>query len=151
MNIGRIAIGDAVATEQQSGSQAHSYRPDIDGLRAVAVVSVLIYHAFTSVLPGGFFGVDIFFVVSGYLITSILNKQISDQRFSIADFYLRRIRRIFPALILVLTATFAIGWFLLPLHEMRSLGTNIVGSALYVQNFVLLSQVGYFDVAAAKK
>ena len=151
MNIGRIAIGDAVATEQQSGSQAHSYRPDIDGLRAVAVVSVLIYHAFPSVLPGGFFGVDIFFVISGYLITSIINKQISDQRFSIADFYLRRIRRIFPALILVLTATFAIGWFLLPLHEMRSLGTNIVGSALFVQNFVLLSQVGYFDVAAAKK
>jgi peptidoglycan/LPS O-acetylase OafA/YrhL len=127
------------------------YRADIDGLRAIAVISVLVYHAFPRLLPGGFFGVDIFFVISGYLITGVIRQQMSESRFSIADFYARRIRRIFPALILVVAATFAIGWFLLPLREMQSLGTNIAGGALFAQNFVLLGQIGYFDLSADKK
>lgn len=127
------------------------YRADIDGLRAIAILPVLIYHAFPSVLPGGFFGVDIFFVISGYLITGIIHQQMQEKRFSVANFYARRIRRIFPALILVVAATFAIGWFLLPLREMQSLGTNIAGGAIFAQNFVLLGQVGYFDLAADKK
>src|SRR6202035_6033864 len=79
-----------------------SYRPDIDGLRAIAVLAVVIFHAFPSALPGGFVGVDIFFVISRYLIGSILLLQLSEGRFSFRDFYARRIKRIFPALLLVL-------------------------------------------------
>jgi peptidoglycan/LPS O-acetylase OafA/YrhL len=84
----------------------HSYRPDIDGLRAIAVLSVLFYHAFPTLLPGGFIGVDIFFVISGFLITNIVQKEIINHSFSIKNFYVRRIKRIFPALILVLLATY---------------------------------------------
>lgn len=147
-----IALAKPFAAAQEKPSlSGHSYRPDIDGLRAVAVLAVLVYHAFPSILPGGFFGVDIFFVISGYLITGIIHQQMLENRFSIAQFYARRIRRIFPALILVVAVTFAIGWFVLPLHDMQSLGTNIAGGAIFVQNFILLGQVGYFDVAADKK
>ncbi|MGJ4945740.1 acyltransferase family protein [Bradyrhizobium sp. HKCCYLS1011] len=127
------------------------YRTDIDGLRAVAVLAVVVYHAVPSLIPGGFFGVDIFFVISGYLITGIIHRALSEGRFSVAEFYVRRVRRIFPALILVVSATFAIGWFVLPTHEMQSLGSNIAGGALFAQNFVLLGQIGYFDVAANLK
>ncbi|WP_316190126.1 acyltransferase family protein [Bradyrhizobium sp. SZCCHNS2096] len=153
MNIARfeLPITATNTTEQMLFRTDHSYRPDIDGLRAVAVLSVLIYHAFPSIMPGGFFGVDIFFVISGYLITGIIQRQILQKRFSIADFYSRRIRRIFPALILVVAVTFVLGWFLLPLRDMQSLGTNIAGGAIFAQNFVLLGQIGYFDLAADKK
>ena len=77
------------------------YRPDIDGLRTIAVMGVVIFHAFPSMLSGGFVGVDIFFVISGYLITTIINNSIKERRFSIVDFYSRRINRIFPARISV--------------------------------------------------
>ncbi|MGJ4903872.1 acyltransferase family protein [Bradyrhizobium sp. HKCCYLS2058] len=127
------------------------YRADIDGLRAVAVLPVLFYHAFPAAVPGGFYGVDIFFVISGYLITGIIHKQMLSNRFSIADFYARRIRRIFPALITVVLVTFLIAWFFLPPRELKSLGTNIAGGAVFIQNFILLGQVGYFDLAADKK
>ncbi|MGJ4897716.1 MULTISPECIES: acyltransferase family protein [unclassified Bradyrhizobium] len=127
------------------------YRKDIDGLRAVAVLPVLLYHAFPTTVPGGFYGVDIFFVISGYLITGIIHKQMLSGRFSVADFYARRIRRIFPALIIVVLVTFLIAWFVLPPREMKSLGTNIAGGAIFIQNFILLGQVGYFDLAADKK
>jgi peptidoglycan/LPS O-acetylase OafA/YrhL len=148
----RIDSADIRAEHPNPISQSHgSYRADIDGLRGLAVAAVILYHAFPALAPGGFFGVDIFFVISGYLITGIIRQQTVNNRFSISDFYARRIRRIFPALILVVTVTFAIGWFLLPLHEMQLLGTNIAGGALFAQNFILLGQVGYFDVAADKK
>ncbi|MGJ5094586.1 acyltransferase family protein [Bradyrhizobium oligotrophicum] len=127
------------------------YRADIDGLRAIAVLPVLLYHAFPAAVPGGFYGVDIFFVISGYLITGIIHKQMLSNRFSIAAFYARRIRRIFPALITVVLVTFLIAWFFLPPRELKSLGTNIAGGAVFIQNFVLLGQVGYFDLAADKK
>src|SRR5450830_905266 len=84
----------------KSLSDAHPYRPDIDGLRAIAVISVVIFHAFPSFLTGGFIGVDIFFVISGFLISSIIFKQLDAQGFSFRAFYSRRIQRIFPALIL---------------------------------------------------
>jgi peptidoglycan/LPS O-acetylase OafA/YrhL len=94
-----------------------SYRPDIDGLRALAVMAVILFHTFPRYLPGGFVGVDIFFVISGFLITKILLNDLKDGTFSAANFYARRIRRIFPALIVVLIATFALGWhFLLPVE-----------------------------------
>jgi peptidoglycan/LPS O-acetylase OafA/YrhL len=131
------------------GPHSIGYRPDVDGLRAIAVVAVLAYHAFPHVLPGGFVGVDIFFVISGYLITGIIQRQMLEKRFSIGTFYARRILRIFPALIAVLLVTFIIGWFLLSAAEMEALGANIAGAAAFVQNFVLREQiVGYFDRGA---
>lgn len=127
------------------------YRADIDGLRAVAVLSVLVYHGFPAIMPGGFFGVDILFVISGCLIISIIQQQMRGKRFSLADFHARWVRRILPALIVVVAASFAAGWVLLPLRDMQSLGSNIAGGAIFAQNFVLLGQVGYFDVAAERK
>ena len=80
------------------------YRPDIDGLRAIAVMLVVNFHGFPQAMPGGFIGVDIFFVISGFLITGIVAREIGEQRFSLIGLYVRRIRRIFPALIVVLAA-----------------------------------------------
>jgi len=147
----RLNIFANVAPKGISGHEGIAYRPDIDGLRAVAVLAVLIYHAFPSALPGGFAGVDIFFVISGYLITGIIDRQIREKRFSIAHFYARRILRIFPALILVVLCTFAAGWFLFPVFEMEALGNSIEGAAAFVQNFMLHEQiVGYFDAGAER-
>jgi peptidoglycan/LPS O-acetylase OafA/YrhL len=144
-----------VAQPDLTFEQAHAtplrYREDIDGLRAVAVLPVLLYHAFPKLVPGGFIGVDIFFVISGFLITGIIHQQMLAGSFSIADFYARRIRRIFPALVTVVLVTFVIGWYALPPRDLKSLGTNIAGGAVFVQNFVLLGQVSYFDLAADKK
>jgi peptidoglycan/LPS O-acetylase OafA/YrhL len=127
------------------------YRPDIDGLRAVAVVAVIIFHAFPTYLPGGFVGVDIFFVISGFLITQILLIDLNDGTFNAATFYARRIRRIFPALIVVLIAVFALGWhFLLPI-ELASLCKNIFASAFFSANLMLLTESGYFDLDAHMK
>lgn len=127
------------------------YRPDIDGLRALAVLAVLAYHAFPWLVPGGFAGVDIFFVISGYLITGIIRREMVEKRFSLANFYARRILRIFPALIVVVLATFMLGWFTLPVNEMEALGANIEGAAAFIENFVLHEQiVGYFDPGAER-
>ena len=128
-----------------------AYRPDIDGLRALAVSLVVIYHAFPYWLPGGFIGVDIFFVISGYLISSIIFKSLQTGQFSFADFYARRIRRIFPALFLVLAACYAMGWFVLPAAEYQQLGKHIAAGAAFVANFALWQESGYFDAEAVSK
>jgi peptidoglycan/LPS O-acetylase OafA/YrhL len=127
------------------------YRPDIDGLRAIAVGAVLTYHAFPSLLPGGFIGVDIFFVISGFLITTIILQSLAAGDFSYRDFYARRIRRIFPALILVLAATLAFGWYALLSGEFAQLGKQITGGAAFFANFVFLGEAGYFDATAETK
>lgn len=133
-------------------SQLHpTYRSDIDGLRAVAVLSVVIFHAFPQILPGGFTGVDVFFVISGFLISTILYSNLEAGRFSILDFYGRRIRRIFPALILVMAACYALGWFVLLPDEYAQLGKHMAGGAGFVQNFILWGESGYFDNAAETK
>jgi peptidoglycan/LPS O-acetylase OafA/YrhL len=121
------------------------YRPDIDGLRAVAVLAVIAFHAGASTVPGGFSGVDVFFVISGYLISGLVLPQIEKGTFSFAQFYVRRINRIFPALLLVIAATFAIGWMILVPGEFRQLGTHIVGGSTFSSNFVLWREAGYFD------
>lgn len=100
------------------------YRPDIDGLRAVAVLAVLVFHAFPEALPGGFVGVDIFFVISGFLISGIILKDLDRGRFTFANFYSRRVRRIFPSLVLVLALVLAIGWFLLLPNEFVALSST---------------------------
>ncbi|WP_203428385.1 acyltransferase [Rhizobium sp. BG4] len=116
---------------ESDGSSAkamqHNYRPDIDGLRAVAVLSVVIFHAFPTWLPGGLVGVDIFFVISGYLISGHILQQLHDNKFSIFDFYSRRIRRIFPALILVLLFCLAVGAVALSAADNRELGEHVAG------------------------
>jgi peptidoglycan/LPS O-acetylase OafA/YrhL len=127
------------------------YRPDIDSLRAVSVLLVVANHAFGVYCPGGFVGVDIFFVISGYLITNLLLTEVLAGTFSLAGFYERRIRRIFPSLILVLATVFAVGWFRLLPSELLSLGKNTIASAFFSSNLLLLSEVDYFDVAARSK
>ncbi len=127
------------------------YRPDIDGLRAIAVLSVVCFHAFPNLLPGGFIGVDIFFVISGYLITSILFNDLEDKSFSFRAFYSRRIRRIFPALLLVLMATFGLGWVLLPVGEFAQLGKHILGGSSFLSNIFTWKESGYFDRLADTK
>jgi peptidoglycan/LPS O-acetylase OafA/YrhL len=127
------------------------YRPDIDGLRAVAVVAVVAYHAFPMRLPGGFVGVDVFFVISGYLITGIILNGLHAGQFSFKDFYARRIRRIFPALALVLAAVLAIGWFRLFAAEYQALGRHVVAGAAFGSNLLFWQEASYFDRAAALK
>jgi peptidoglycan/LPS O-acetylase OafA/YrhL len=129
-----------------------AYRADIDGLRAVAVIAVVLYHAFPKLVPGGFVGVDTFFVISGYLITAIIVDGLDGPRgFGFADFYARRVRRIFPALILVLSVTLAVGVTIFLQAELTSLAKNAIASAFFGANLMLLSEAGYFDVAAHLK
>jgi len=127
------------------------YRPDIDGLRALAVGVVLIFHAFPGSLPGGFVGVDVFFVISGYLISGIILSTIAAGRFSYSGFYARRIRRIFPALTVILIAVMAAGWFLLYVDEYARLGRHAAAGAAFASNFSFWRESSYFDVAAALK
>lgn len=127
------------------------YRADIDGLRAIAVLSVVAYHAFPARMPGGFVGVDVFFVISGFLISSIVFSSLERNDFSLAEFYGRRIRRIFPALLLVLVASFAAGFWLLFADEYRQLARHVFGGAAFVSNFFLWGEGGYFDGSAKTK
>lgn len=130
---------------------ALKYRPDIDGLRALAVLGVIVYHAFPKALPGGFTGVDIFFVISGYLISGILYKGVQAGDFSFAEFYVRRIRRLFPALITVLVLCLLYGFFVLLRGEYEQLGKHVAAGTLFIQNIVLWQECGYFDTAADTK
>ncbi|ENF2570971.1 acyltransferase [Escherichia coli] len=127
------------------------YRPEIDGLRAIAVLLVVIYHAFPSLIPGGFIGVDIFFVISGFLITSILKSEISNSKYSIKEFYRRRIDRLFPALLLVMFSVYIFGWFTLFSDEFMQLGKQLAGGAGFIANIVLYSETGYFNATSATK
>jgi len=127
------------------------YRPDIDGLRAVAVLAVVIFHAFPSLLKGGFIGVDVFFVISGYLISTIIFENLDRRTFSFTEFYIRRIKRIFPALVLVLIVSLTFGWFTLLDDEYRQLGLHTATGAGFISNFVLWNESGYFDNASDTK
>ena len=118
---------------------AEGYRADIDGLRALAVALVVIFHFFPTAVSGGFIGVDIFFVISGYLISRHILIDLSLERFSLAAFYARRVRRIFPALILTLTAVTLAGWLLLTPHEYELLGRPIAGGAAFAAGAAFLA------------
>lgn len=137
------AVPPGLAVKGSSG-HADAYRPDIDGLRCVAVLSVVIYHALTGRLPGGFLGVDIFFVISGYLITRIIVRESGASEFSVANFYARRIKRLFPALITMLVAVLIAGAFLMPASQFAKLGYMTAASGAFVANLVLWQQVSYF-------
>lgn len=128
-----------------------SYRADIDGLRAVAVIAVILFHIHVKLLPGGFLGVDIFFVISGYLITTIIHKELVGQHFSLLNFYQRRAKRILPAFLFMLAASTAVGaWLLMPddfLNYLRSLRSSLFFGA----NLFFAKSSDYFDIASAEK
>jgi len=134
-------------------SLAHKpgYRKDIDGLRAVAIISVLLSHYFPSFLPGGFVGVDIFFVISGYLITNLIIDEIAVGAFSATAFYARRARRIFPALIACLVSVLLAGWLYFLPQEFEALGLDVSAGAIFLANVDYWLQVGYFDTLAELK
>ncbi len=127
--------------------QAASYRPDIDGLRAVAVLGVVAFHA-TQVLPGGFVGVDVFFVISGFLITGILIRDCETKTFSITRFYSRRIRRILPALVTLLLTFIVVACITLPPADLEFSGRTLLSTTLFLANQFFLDHTGYFHVDA---
>ncbi len=128
-----------------------TYRKDIDGLRAIAVLSVIVFHFFPAQLPGGFLGVDIFFVISGFLITGILYDQRKAGTFTYRGFYERRIRRLFPALIAMLVLCMIAALFLLKGEEMRDFGGSLVTALFGVSNFFFYFEADYFGVSAASR
>lgn len=130
---------------------ALKYRADIDGLRAIAVLAVIFFHAGITGFSGGFVGVDIFFVISGFLITSIILKDIQAGNFSVARFYERRIRRIFPALFPVIAFTLIIGAFLLDAVAFKAFGKSITATTLFASNILFWRESGYFDAASTTK
>lgn len=133
---------------ESSASHSAKYRPDIDGLRAIAVLAVVFYHVGFTSLRGGFVGVDVFYVISGYLITALLARDLSEGRFSIVSFYERRMRRIFPALFAVLFFCIAVAVLLLDPREMASFGKEMCAATFFVSNIYFWSSahpLGYFD------
>lgn len=127
------------------------YRKDIDSLRAISILAVLVYHFFPNYLPSGYLGVDIFFVISGYLITSIILDEREKNQFSFTQFYLRRIRRIYPSLLFMMGASLLVGYFFLFPHEYKNLALHTIAGNLFSANFLLLSELGYFDTTAISK
>jgi peptidoglycan/LPS O-acetylase OafA/YrhL len=134
-----------------ASASASAYRPDIDGLRAIAVLSVIGYHAFPRSVPGGFTGVDVFFVISGYLISSMIFADLQRARFRFTSFYARRFRRIFPALAVVLGVCLVYGWVALAPDEFRELGKQTAASAGFGANVLFWRESGYFDVSSTLK
>ncbi|MBT2340308.1 MULTISPECIES: acyltransferase family protein [Pseudomonas] len=126
-------------------------RRDIDGLRALAVVPVVLFHFGFGTFSGGFVGVDVFFVISGFLITGILFREISSQRFSFIDFWTRRARRILPALSVVMLAALALGWLLLAAKDFSQLGRAVRYQSLFMSNILFMREDGYFEPASDLK
>lgn len=125
-----------------------TYQPHIDGLRAIAVMAVVLFHAFPDALAGGFVGVDVFFVISGFLITSIIRKEIEAGRFTLSDFYARRARRLLPASLTVLLASFVAAFVLMPPDAFRLFGRSLTSAALFYSNYWFAERTGYFDAPA---
>lgn len=136
---------------QPARHTAKHYRSDIDGMRAVAVILVVAFHAFPHFIPGGFIGVDVFFVISGFLITGLILDDQATEAFSIKNFYARRARRILPALAIVIAATLLLGAFVLLPTPYAKLGWHAFAGAFFFPNFVFWGEAGYFDGAAVTK
>ena len=138
-------------TFQPNAARSDKYRPDIDGLRAVAVLPVVFFHAKVRGFSGGFVGVDIFYVISGYLITSIVAEDVARGKFSFVSFYERRIRRIFPALFAVLFSCVLVASVLLVPRDLLAFGKSMIAVALFASNIFFKREArsnGYFDRAA---
>jgi peptidoglycan/LPS O-acetylase OafA/YrhL len=130
---------------------SNTYRSDIDGLRGLAILAVLGFHAFPFGFPGGFVGVDVFFVISGYLITQSLRRDLEEHQFSIRGFYFRRVQRLFPALFIVLASCSLWGWFCFSPQEFELLGKHVAAATIFVSNFAQLSEMGMFERATDLK
>ncbi|MFT7671411.1 MAG: peptidoglycan/LPS O-acetylase OafA/YrhL [Planctomycetota bacterium] len=137
---------DAASLTQKT--VAVSYRPDIDGLRAVAVLAVVLFHFGVEPFGAGFVGVDVFFVISGFLITGLLHKEIVEERFSLSQFYVRRIKRILPALLVVTLCTLGAGAVLLLPSDLERLAEQSAYAIVGLSNFHFFFESGYFDRAA---
>jgi len=127
------------------------YRPEIDGLRAVAVLSVILFHADFAWASGGFVGVDVFFVISGFLITSLILREREEGSFSFAGFYERRIRRLVPPLIPVLAVTFVAAFLLFHQPQFVDFSDSLYATLALISNWYFLDSIGYFDAPAATK
>lgn len=127
------------------------YRREIDGLRALAVIPVILFHAGFKTFSGGFVGVDIFFVISGYLITSIIIAEKQAETFSIINFYERRARRILPALFLVMLTCIPFAWFWLLPHDMQNFAQSLIGVSIFISNILFWLTSGYFETASELK
>lgn len=127
------------------------FRPDIEGLRALAIVPVVVFHAWPSLLTGGYVGVDVFFVISGYLITALLLQRLAAGSYSIASFYAARIRRIFPALFVMLALTVPAAWLLLAPQGLGEFARVFGATGLFVSNLELYRTTGYFEGATELK
>ena len=142
---------DSITSRPKHHLTHPKYRADIDGLRAIAVLSVVGFHAFPDWIFGGFIGVDIFFVISGFLISGIIFGNLEHSSFSYIEFYVRRIKHIFPALILVLVLGFAFGWYVLLPDEFQQLVKHVASGSGFISNFILWYESGYFDNSADTK
>lgn len=127
------------------------FRQDINGLRAFAVIAVVLFHFNSTWLPGGFAGVDVFFVISGFLMTGIIFKGIENNNFSILNFYVARANRIIPALALLCMTLLIFGWFYLTPLEYKALGKHAAGSIGFLSNILYMREAGYFDAASHEK
>ena len=127
------------------------YRSEIDGLRALAVVPVILFHAGFELFNGGFVGVDVFFVISGYLITTILIEDIEKNRFSIINFYERRARRILPALFFVMLVTIPLAWMWMSPSQMKDFSQSLIAVSLFLSNIHFWRESGYFAAATEEK
>ena len=127
------------------------YRPEVDGLRALAIIATLFFHAEIFGVTGGYVGVDLFFVISGYLITNILLIEMKEGRFSLKKFYERRCRRILPALVFVMAAVTIAAWFILLPYDFKNFGRSLAATSTFWANIFFWRQVGYFDAAAHTK
>jgi len=137
--------------EEAQGTPKIAYRPEIDGLRALAVIPVILFHAGFKTFSGGFVGVDVFFVISGYLITSIILKDLEAGRFSLIEFYERRARRILPALFFVLFACLPFAWNLMLPADLKNFSKSLIGVSTFTSNFLFWRWSGYFDAASELK
>lgn len=124
------------------------YRRDIDGLRALAILPVVFYHLGLGGFTGGYVGVDVFLVISGYLITSIIRRDRQAGRFSFVDFWARRARRILPALFVMMAVSLAAGWFLMEPRDYEQLGRAVRYQTMFASNILFWKQDGYFDAAS---
>jgi peptidoglycan/LPS O-acetylase OafA/YrhL len=127
------------------------YRAEIDGLRALAVLPVILFHAGFEKFSGGYVGVDVFFVISGYLITTIIISEMAEDNFSILNFYERRARRILPALFFVMLACFPFAWFWLAPDDLKDFGESLFAVSIFSSNILFWLESGYFDTAAELK
>ena len=127
------------------------YRPEVDGLRAVAVMTVILFHGGLSLFSGGFVGVDVFFVISGYLITSIIESDLADGKFSLLKFYERRARRIMPALFLVMSFSLLTALVVLPPADLRDFGRSLVAVNTFTSNILFWREADYFALSTELK